>query len=67
LTGTKNGLFSGRYRGHEFHYSTLIRQGEGQALFTARDANGSDLGSYGLQTGSVAGSYLHLIDTMETN
>ncbi len=67
LTGTKNGLFKGCFRGHEFHYSTLIRQGEGQALFTARDANGSDLGSYGLQIGSVAGSYLHLIDTMETN
>jgi cobyrinic acid a,c-diamide synthase len=67
LTGTKNGLFSGHYRGHEFHYSTLIRQGVGNALFTARDANGSDLGSYGLQIGSVAGSYLHLIDTTETN
>ena len=67
VTGAKGGLFQGQYRAHEFHYSTLIRQGEGQALFTARDANGSDLGSYGLQIGSVAGSYLHLIDMMETN
>lgn len=67
VTGAKGGLFQGQYRAHEFHYSTLIRQGEGQALFAAKDANGSDLGSYGLQIGSVAGSYLHLIDTMETN
>ncbi len=67
VIGAKGGMFQGQFRAHEFHYSTLIRQGEGQALFTARDANGSDLGSYGLQIGSVAGSYLHLIDTMETD
>lgn len=67
LVGRKGGLFEGHYRAHEFHYSTLIGQGSGDALFEARDANGVDLGSYGLQVGKVAGSYLHLIDIMEEN
>lgn len=62
LTGRAGTLFADRYRAHEFHYSTLARQGEGQALFDARDATGTELGPQGLQTGSVAGSYMHLID-----
>ncbi len=67
LVGRKGGLFEGHYRAHEFHYSSLISQGSGDALFEAQDANSVDLGSYGLQVGKVAGSYLHLIDIMEEN
>lgn len=55
-------LFSGRYRAHEFHYSTLVRQGEGMPLFDAEDATGMKLGAHGRQIGKVAGSYMHLID-----
>ncbi len=51
-----------RWRGHEFHYSQIAWQGVGQALFRSRDAHGADLGPQGLKVGSVAGSYLHLID-----
>lgn len=47
---------------HEFHYSTLISEGEGERLFSARDARGADLGPMGLRRGSVAGSYMHVID-----
>ncbi len=65
LVGRKGGLFEGHFRAHEFHYSTLLQQGVGDALFNAQDANGIDLGAYGLQIGKVAGSYLHLIDIME--
>lgn len=49
------------FRGHEFHYSSAVRE-EGQALFSARDATGADLGRKGLRNGTVAGSYLHVID-----
>jgi cobyrinic acid a,c-diamide synthase len=47
---------------HEFHYSTLISEGEGERLFLAADARGADLGVMGLRRGSVAGSYMHVID-----
>ncbi len=48
-------------RGHEFHYSTLTHQGEGQPLFDASDAAGSALGPMGLRIGNVLGSYAHII------
>ena len=51
-----------RWRGHEFHYTQIAWQGEAEPLFHARDAYGADLGPQGLKVGSVAGSYLHLID-----
>ena len=46
--------------GHEFHYTTAIRA-EGEALFAMRNAGGEDLGKAGLVSGSVAGSYAHII------
>ena len=67
LSGTMGTLFAGRYRAHEFHYSTLVRQGTGMALFTACDALDADLGALGLQIGAVAGSYMHLIDLDNDN
>lgn len=62
IKGRQGTLFSGHYRAHEFHYSTLVRRGEGKALFDAEDATGAALGDHGLQIGKVAGSYMHLID-----
>ena len=62
LKGRAGTLFPGQYRAHEFHYSTLVSQGEGRALFEAEDANGAALGAHGLQIGRMAGSYMHLID-----
>ena len=67
VSGRAGTLFPGRYRAHEFHYSTLVRQGEGTALFDAVDAVGSELGAHGLQIGKVAGSYMHLIDLDKSN
>ena len=52
-----------KLRGHEFHYSTLVSQGEGDPLFQARDAAGRDLGAIGLKRDNVMGSYAHIIDT----
>lgn len=48
--------------GHEFHYATVVTEGDGEPLFSAVDALGNDLGTFGRQRGNVAGSFLHLID-----
>ncbi|MEL6551342.1 MAG: cobyrinate a,c-diamide synthase [Pseudomonadota bacterium] len=56
----RGGPFGGRWRGHEFHYSTALKK-EGPPLFDARDADGQDLPPMGLRHGRVSGSYAHLI------
>ena len=62
VTGAPDSPFPGSYAAHEFHYSTVARQGAGTALFSAEDALGNDLGPAGLVSGNVCGSYMHLID-----
>lgn len=52
-------------RGHEFHYSTLDWQGEGEPLFEAEDSRGAALAPMGLRRGRVMGSYAHVIDMEE--
>lgn len=47
---------------HEFHYATIVREGEGSRLFHCADALGDDLGEAGLRVGSVCGSFMHVID-----
>ncbi len=47
---------------HEFHYSTIVSEGEADRLFAVGDALDTDLGTAGLQRANVAGSYMHLID-----
>ncbi len=56
------GFFDAPMRAHEFHYATIISEGEADRLFAAEDATGVDLGLAGLQRGTVAGSFMHLID-----
>jgi cobyrinic acid a,c-diamide synthase len=62
LKGAAGSAFPGRYTAHEFHYSTIIRQGAGKPMFAAEDALGNDLGPAGLTDRNVCGSYMHLID-----
>jgi len=52
------------FRGHEFHYSSLesVDLEHTQPLFLAKDARGRHKGELGLVQGSVAGSFMHLID-----
>ena len=52
------------FRGHEFHYSNTesVTFEKAQSLFSAKDARGQDKGLQGLLVGSVAGSYMHVID-----
>lgn len=56
------GIAGARFKAHEFHYSTVMQEGGGQALFAAADARGRKLGEFGRRQGSVFGSYLHLVD-----
>ena len=59
---TPFGPAGARFRGHEFHYSTVGAEGEGGRPFRAEDAAGADLGTVGLSRGRVLGSYLHIVD-----
>lgn len=59
---TPLGAKGARFRGHEFHYAKIVREGPGQALFECTDASGGVLPSAGRVAGSVFGSFVHLID-----
>lgn len=50
------------FRGHEFHYATIVRQSSAHPLFHATDAQGRPQEAAGQISGSVFGSFLHLID-----
>ena len=58
------GPFPGSYCAHEFHYASTLRA-EGEALFYAEDAMGTQLGPIGLSHGHVHGSFAHIIDRAE--
>ncbi|APG91471.1 cobyrinate a,c-diamide synthase [Sinorhizobium americanum] len=60
-----NAFFEGPMTAHEFHYSTIVSEGAAEPLFAVSDAAGVDLGNAGLRRGSVAGSFMHLIDLSE--
>lgn len=50
---------------HEFHYATVVSEGDADRLFSARDALGTDQGAAGLRRGNVAGSFMHVIDRID--
>ncbi|TXI10755.1 MAG: cobyrinate a,c-diamide synthase [Rhizobium sp.] len=62
VTPLAGSFFDKPMTAHEFHYSTIVSEGEADRLFAVRDALGVDLGAAGLQRVNVAGSYMHLID-----
>ena len=59
LAGT---FFDHAMTAHEFHYATIVSEGDADRLFEATDALDMPLGAVGLRRGSVAGSFMHLID-----
>lgn len=63
-TATPLGPAGAAFRGHEFHYASLI-ENEGPPLFQACDGEGGPLGAAGTIEGSVMGSFMHLIDRAE--
>lgn len=54
-----------RFRGHEFHYATVLGEGPGEPLFWASDARDGPLAPAGLRERRVMGSFIHLIDGAE--
>lgn len=63
LTPLPGAPFTQAMRGHEYHYSSIVSEGEdADRLFAVRDAAGNDLGQAGLIRGPVAGSFMHLVD-----
>lgn len=53
------------YRGHVFHYASVVDEGGGEPLFLCRDARGRELGPAGRVRDRVMGSFVHLIDGAE--
>ncbi|MBI4968352.1 MAG: cobyrinate a,c-diamide synthase [Rhodospirillales bacterium] len=61
-TDTPLGARGMGFRGHEFHYATILEEGAGTPLFAASDAAGRPKGDAGRMMGRVMGSFIHLID-----
>ena len=61
---TPLGPAGARFRGHEFHFSSVVTEADTDRLFEVSDADGTALGGAGLRRGTVFGSYLHLIDAV---
>jgi cobyrinic acid a,c-diamide synthase len=55
------GPFPKHLRGHEFHYASVIHEGDADRLFEAQTANGNALPAMGLRRGNVMGSFAHII------
>ena len=62
LTNSPLGRIGTSFRGHEFHYSSVISEVDTANLFEAADADNNYLGTAGLVNGNVMGSFFHLID-----
>ena len=62
LSNSPLGDAGSTFRGHEFHYSSIISECGPSSLFEARDAEENNLGPVGLIEGKIMGSFLHLID-----
>ena len=56
------GAAGARFRGHEFHYATVVHEEAVDRLWSVADASGADLGRHGSRRGSIFGSFIHLID-----
>jgi len=59
---TPLGKAGAAFRGHEFHYATIIGEGPDSPLFSVADAAGRRLGPSGRIVGRVMGSFVHLVD-----
>jgi cobyrinic acid a,c-diamide synthase len=51
-----------RFRGHEFHYATIVAEGQGASLFDLADGDGAALAPAGRVANTVMGSFVHLVD-----
>ena len=54
-----------RFRGHEFHFASVLSRSPDAALFRSFNAELEPLGDEGLRVGNVMGSFVHLMDRRE--
>ena len=59
LSGT---LWQVPLRAHEFHYASIVREGDAERLFDASTGDGEPIGEIGLRRGRVMGSFAHVIE-----
>jgi cobyrinic acid a,c-diamide synthase len=62
MGATPLGAAGTRFRGHEFHYATVIRQETADPLFSVVGTKKDNLAACGSRRGTVFGSFIHLID-----
>ena len=60
------GASGAAFRGHEFHYARVLREDGDAALFRCADARGRDLGPAGRRVGRIMGSFVHLVDCVDS-
>ena len=65
VENTSFGKRGQRFRGHEFHYASTTWKAQGRPLFQAKNARGDALTDLGCKSGNVAGSFMHLIDSVD--
>lgn len=53
--------WDGALMGHEFHYASILHEGDAERIFEVTDAAGGPLPAMGLRVGSVSGSFAHVI------
>ncbi len=56
------GAVGAAFRGHEFHYGTIVDEPKGAPLFACADATGRARAPAGFAHGSIMGSFIHLMD-----
>ncbi len=62
ITPLDTSFFHGPLMAHEFHYASILSEGDADRLFDTTDAVGTPLGPAGLRRGQVAGSFMHIVD-----
>ena len=50
-----------RFRGHEFHYASLVAEGSDQPLLELADGEGRKLGAAGGRRGHITGTFFHAV------
>jgi cobyrinic acid a,c-diamide synthase len=61
LADSPIGSTGSKLRGHEFHYSTLLKTGPDEPLVRLSDGQGRPLGDAGSRRGLVTGTFFHAI------
>lgn len=61
-TGSPLGSPATAFRGHEFHFASIVTEDTAAPLFQARDVRDGNEAPMGCVRGSVMGSFAHLID-----